>query len=327
MIAPCRDLKRGPSRPPYRPRLVGAATAVIVLAASAALPLRAEQEPPSGAPGVAGAKPGALRGLSRNSDQPIDINSDLLTVYDAKKVAVFTGRVKAIQGDTTLTTSELQVYYMGSENPLMGGAASKEAGQAQGQGSATPSGEAPAPAETPAPETRLTKIEAKGDVVVRNAENQSTKGDHMLYDVAAQTVTMTGNVLIRSDKDQTTKGKTAVYDMTKETVTVRGDVVLTSGKDQTAHSDWALYDVPGELVTVGGNVVLTQGQNVLKGSKLVINLATGESKFENPGDAAANNRIRALFMPNETGKRKSAEDDAGGTADSEGPILLRPRTD
>ncbi len=35
-------------------------------------------------------------GMSKNSDAPIDIQSDLLTVYDTKKIAIFKGNVKAV---------------------------------------------------------------------------------------------------------------------------------------------------------------------------------------------------------------------------------------
>lgn len=80
-------------------------------------------------------------------------------------------------------------------------------------------------------------------------------------------------------------------------IEAKGDVIINSTQDQTTTSDWALYDVPAQLVTVGGNVVLTQGQNVLKGDRLVIDLKTGESRFENPGNTAAGGRIRALFVP------------------------------
>jgi lipopolysaccharide export system protein LptA len=49
---------------------------------------------------------------------------------------------------------------------------------------------------------------------------------------------------------------------------------------------------------VGGNVVLTQGENVLKGDRLVIDLKTGQSRFENTATSnAGGGRIRALFMP------------------------------
>ena len=82
-------------------------------------------------------------------------------------------------------------------------------------------------------------------------------------------------------------------------IEAKGEVVITSDQDQTTTSDWALYDVPAQLVTVGGNVVLMQGKNVLKGDRLVIDLKTGESRFENTGNTAAGGRIRALFMPKE----------------------------
>jgi len=82
-------------------------------------------------------------------------------------------------------------------------------------------------------------------------------------------------------------------------IEARGDVVITSEDDQTTTSDWAVYDVTAQRVTVGGNVVLSQGQNVLKGNRLIIDLRTGESRFENTGTAATGGgRIRALFMPN-----------------------------
>jgi lipopolysaccharide export system protein LptA len=101
-------------------------------------------------------------------------------------------------------------------------------------------------------------------------------------------------------------------------IEAKGDVIITSGQDQTTTSDWALYDVPSQLVTVGGNVVLTQGQNVLKGDRLVIDLKTGESRFENPGNTAAGGRIRALFVPKDDedakAKGKSSGDESGATA-------------
>ena len=37
-------------------------------------------------------------GLSKNSDQPIDIELDVLLVHDSQKNATFKGNVKAVQG-------------------------------------------------------------------------------------------------------------------------------------------------------------------------------------------------------------------------------------
>jgi lipopolysaccharide export system protein LptA len=107
-------------------------------------------------------------------------------------------------------------------------------------------------------------------------------------------------------------------------IVAKGDVVITSENDQTTSSEWAIYDVPTQQVTVGGNVVLTQGKNVLKGDRLVIDLKTGESRFENTGNTVAGGRIRALFMPKEgTGTAKSGDeasgDPAGEAADTTQP--------
>lgn len=209
-------------------------------------------------------------GLSENSDQPIDIESDTLTVYDAKKYATFKGNVKAVQGTTTLRAIELDVHYVGGANKLTG-----------------QSEETPPVAPQQAPQ------QAKGDA--DGAESRINK------------------------------------------IEARGSVVITSEDDQTTTSDWAIYDVPAGLVTVGGNVVLSQGQNVLKGDRLVIDLKTGESRFENTGTAATGGRrIRALFMPKEDGanpkKRKKAGDNAaespqapsGPMVDDNEPLPLVP---
>lgn len=182
-------------------------------------------------------------GLSKNSNEPIDIESDMLTVYDAKKYATFKGDVKAVQGTTTLRAAELDVHYVGGSEKLTG----QESEVVQTSNQATP---------------------------------QDAQG---------------------SGQSQINK------------IEARGNVVIVSEDDQTTTSDWAIYDVPAQLVTVGGNVVLTQGQNVLKGDRLVIDLTTGESRFENKGNAAAGGRIRALFMP-KGGPAKSATDPAASPA-------------
>ena len=59
-------------------------------------------------------------GMSKNSDAPIDIKSDTLTVFDAKKIAIFKGRVKAVQGTTTLRAAQLEVHYVGDADTFAG---------------------------------------------------------------------------------------------------------------------------------------------------------------------------------------------------------------
>ena len=105
-------------------------------------------------------------------------------------------------------------------------------------------------------------------------------------------------------------GAAAKKDAQITKIEAKGDVVITSEDDQTTTSDWAIYDLPAQQVTVGGNVVLTQGKNVLKGDRLVIDLTTGESRFENTGNPATGGRIRALFMPKQEGAKDAKSDDA-----------------
>jgi lipopolysaccharide export system protein LptA len=201
-------------------------------------------------------------GFSKNSNEPIDIESDVLVVHDAQKYATFKGNVKAVQGTTTLRSRELDVHYVGSGSDSLakgpdttGSTPAPTTGAAAGTGDAKPSGVGLGTKNG----TQISKIEA------------------------------------------------------------RGEVVITSDQDQTTTSDWALYDVPAQLVTVGGNVVLMQGKNVLKGDRLVIDLKTGESRFENRGNTAAGGRIRALFMPKEAkpGDDSSKSDTSGGGKSAE----------
>lgn len=85
-------------------------------------------------------------------------------------------------------------------------------------------------------------------------------------------------------------------------INAKGKVLVTTQDKQTATSDWARFDVPGQLVTIGGNVVLSQGLNTIRGDRLVIDLKTGLSRFENSTEtadgAAPKQRLRAIFSPN-----------------------------
>jgi lipopolysaccharide export system protein LptA len=195
-------------------------------------------------------------GFSKNSNEPIDIESDVLVVHDAQKYATFKGNVKAVQGTTTLRSRELDVHYVGSGSDSLT------------KGPDT-TGSTPAPAPAPA---------ATGDAKPSGVGLGANNGTQI------------------------------------SKIEARGEVVITSDQDQTTTSDWALYDVPAQLVTVGGNVVLMQGKNVLKGDRLVIDLKTGESRFENKGSTAAGGRIRALFMPKEAkpGDDSSKSDTSSG---------------
>jgi lipopolysaccharide export system protein LptA len=59
----------------------------------------------------------------------------------------------------------------------------------------------------------------------------------------------------------------------------RGGVTVTQ-KDQTATGETGLFDMRANTVTLVGNVVVSQGRNILRGSRLVVDLNTGVSRVE-----------------------------------------------
>jgi lipopolysaccharide export system protein LptA len=63
---------------------------------------------------------------------------------------------------------------------------------------------------------------------------------------------------------------------------------------------------------------------VLKGDRLVIDLKTGESRFENTGNTAAGGRIRALFMPKQEGAASGAKPAGGKPKSLEPPAAREP---
>jgi lipopolysaccharide export system protein LptA len=66
--------------------------------------------------------PNAMQGFSQNRDQPITIEAAALEIRDKKKQATFSGNVKVVQGDTTMTSKALIVFYDsdGKNQPISG---------------------------------------------------------------------------------------------------------------------------------------------------------------------------------------------------------------
>nr|WP_045837292.1 LPS export ABC transporter periplasmic protein LptC [Hyphomicrobium sp. 99] len=86
----------------------------------------------------------------------------------------------------------------------------------------------------------------------------------------------TGNAGIGSTGDQAASG--AAASLTH--LTAKKKVVVTAKDGQTATGDWAEVDVKKNLTTLGGAVVLTQGKNIVNGTRLVIDMNTGEATIK-----------------------------------------------
>jgi len=79
-------------------------------------------------------------------------------------------------------------------------------------------------------------------------------------------------------------------------IIARGEVFFSS-PGQTAQGDSGIYDVDNSTITMEGKVVLTREDNVVRGNRLVLNLATGRSKVSG-APSGSGGRVRGLFVPN-----------------------------
>lgn len=83
------------------------------------------------------------------------------------------------------------------------------------------------------------------------------------------------------------EGKKPASELTR--LEARKDVRVTSKDGQSATGDWADYDAKSNKITMGGNVVLSRGKNMVRGTRLLIDMTTGESKI----DTAPQNTVAA----------------------------------
>jgi lipopolysaccharide export system protein LptA len=140
------------------------------------------------------APPNALQGFSQNRDKPIKITSASLEVRDKDKMATFAGDVHLVQGDTTMRSKTLVVFYDDDSSAKPGTpSTSGQAGGAQQN-------------------QQIKRVEAKGNVIVVQ-KDQTATGESGIFDMKANTVTLVGNVVI-SQGPNVVKGDTLTVDMT-----------------------------------------------------------------------------------------------------------------
>ena len=135
--------------------------------------------------------PNALQGFQQNRAQPVQIEAARLEVRDKDKMATFSGRVKVVQGDTTMRCKTLLVFY--EPKPQAGGAM-------------------PAARPGPGGSSQISKLEARGGVTV-NQKDQTATGDNGFFDMKTNTVTLTGNVLV-SQGPNVLRGEKLTVDLT-----------------------------------------------------------------------------------------------------------------
>src|SRR6267143_1302026 len=163
--------------------------------------------------------PNAMQGFSQNRDQPIQIEAATLEMRDKKKEATFAGNVKVVQGDTTMTSKILVVFY-DSSTPAAAAPApnSKAAAKSAPIQSATPG---------PGGSSSIRRLEAKGSVVVTQ-KDQVVTGDTAIFDTRANLITMAGGVVLTQCKN-VLKGDRLKVDMTTGVSRVESDTNKVQG--------------------------------------------------------------------------------------------------
>lgn len=132
--------------------------------------------------------PNAMQGFSQNRDQPIQIEAASLEMRDKKKEATFSGNVKVIQGDTTMTSKTLVVFYESG-----GGDKPATPQPAPAKGAKNSSTGAPIQSATPGPggSSSIKRLEAHGNVVVTQ-KDQVVTGETAVFDTKTNLITMFG---------------------------------------------------------------------------------------------------------------------------------------
>ncbi len=169
-----------------------------------------------------------MPGLKLSKDQPIQIESDKLEIHDQESTAVFTGKVKVVQGTTTMEAGTMTVFYK------------KKQGDAAGDANAKPDAK-PRPCNAKA-DAQKPAADKSGSLVTGDADI-----DHIL---------VSDKVYLTSGT-QTATAETGSFDMANQLAILKGDkVVLTDGPNVFTGCQLTVHMNTGEarLDSCGGRV-------------------------------------------------------------------------
>jgi len=140
------------------------------------------QSPPAGNQPKQARTPAAadalLGSFKADPKAPMEIEANVLDIFDASKKAVFTGNVVAQQGDFLLQTVELTAFYSGQAGLGLGNNAADDKGQGQ-----------------------LIRIEAKRKVIVTSKDDRTAIAEWASFDIKANTALLGGGVTVIRGKD------------------------------------------------------------------------------------------------------------------------------
>jgi len=126
------------------------------------------------------------------------------------------------------------------------------------------------------------------------------------------TATFVGNVIVVQGDVRMRADRLTVYYASKQgnggnrisKIKATGSVHVSAPDEQSASGNWAEYEVATRRINMGDSVVLRQGKNVIRGTRLFVDLNSGESRVVGSKSAegtenGANGRVKGLFQPPE----------------------------
>ncbi len=114
---------------------------------------------------------GAFSGFKTGTKSPIQIEADRLEVVDKKSMAIFTGNVKVVQGDSVLKAKRLKVFYNKGDK-------GKKAAR----------------------NNSIKRLVVDGTIYVRSGENEATS-DRGSFNMVTKDVELVGNVVLTQGKN------------------------------------------------------------------------------------------------------------------------------
>lgn len=142
--------------------------------------------------------PNAMQGFGRDRKEPVKIEANTLEIRDKESYAIFEGNVVVKQGESTMRSPRLKVYYEGSaskkkeqrseKDEKEKRIAQREKNEAVNAVETTKDGKGKS-------NQRIKKIEALGGVVITSKDQKAT-GDLGIFDMPSNTATIIGNVVV-----------------------------------------------------------------------------------------------------------------------------------
>jgi lipopolysaccharide export system protein LptA len=137
--------------------------------------------------------PGGTGTFGSGSKEPISVEADHLEVFDKEKRAVYSGNVVVVQGESTMKSGKMIVFYANEGQEGATGQQGQNAAPALGNGNS------------------LRRLETfDGTTIV--SKDQIAVGNQGVYDKETNRMILTGNVAL-TQNGNVTKGEKLVYDL------------------------------------------------------------------------------------------------------------------